>query len=237
MHLWWEAVQGLQLSEVEATIEVVTPPSTPDLYFWALQVSFVDARRIAGAGHFGLQWHPDFPGSRAINWGGYADDWAGGGELYGSRSELPSAVGNPNTRDFEWREGRAYRLRVHRVTDADPLPGDKCRWRAEVADLDEGSTTLVRDLFAPGDVLGRPVVWSEVFADCDARSATVRWSDFVVRTYDGRGLAPAKARISYQNYRDGGCTNTNQYFDGKGVIQETNAERRTRDNTLVATGA
>ncbi|HKX72170.1 MAG TPA: hypothetical protein VJM75_13115 [Acidimicrobiales bacterium] len=46
-----------------------------DLYFWALQASFIDsAERHCGGGHVGLQWRRHHPGSRAVNWGGYGPD-------------------------------------------------------------------------------------------------------------------------------------------------------------------
>ena len=39
---------------------------------------------------------------------------AGGGELDGSASALPSAQDNPNTRDLAWRAATPYRLRIER---------------------------------------------------------------------------------------------------------------------------
>jgi len=78
----------------EATLEVLVAPTVPALWFWALQASFVDRGRDGGAGHLGLQWHPDHPGSTAVNWGGYD---ASGTELSGSAAGVASARGKPNT--------------------------------------------------------------------------------------------------------------------------------------------
>ena len=140
----------------------------PALYFWALQASFVDRGRDGGAGHLGLQWHPDHPGSTAVNWGGYD---ATGRELSGSAATLPSALDNPNTRDLAWSPGVAYRLGIRRVTEAESaaggVPDGLVAWRGEVTDLSSGITTVVRDLWAAGSGLAAPVVWSEVFAACD----------------------------------------------------------------------
>ena len=95
-HLAWDAPTGPWIG-ADVVLEVTEPPTVPALYFWALQVSFEDRGRAAGGAHLGLQWYPPHPGSTAVNWGGYAPD---GRELDGSNSLLPSATGNPNTRDF-----------------------------------------------------------------------------------------------------------------------------------------
>src|SRR5436190_306010 len=79
MHLWWEPGPR-SLREVAVTLEVVEPPVVDELYFWALQVSFVDGDRHVGGAHLGLQWYSPHPGSTAVNWGGYRD---AGGELDG----------------------------------------------------------------------------------------------------------------------------------------------------------
>ncbi len=76
-HLFWE-VGGGPWTAAEAVLEVVDPPTVPELHFWALQVSFTGGGRGGGGAHLGLQWFPIHPGSTAVNWGGYA---AGGGEL------------------------------------------------------------------------------------------------------------------------------------------------------------
>ena len=96
MHLRWDPAPH-PLLEVAVTLEIVVPPVVDELYFWALQVSFFDGGRHIGAAHLGLQWYSQHPGGTAVNWGGYRD---GAGELEGEPSMLPSAPGNPNTRDF-----------------------------------------------------------------------------------------------------------------------------------------
>ena len=147
----------------------------PELYFWALQVTFAQGGRRFGGAHLGLQWHPRHPGSTAVNWGGYA---AAGGELDGSTSALPSALGNPNTRDLTWEPHRPYRLAVTR----DEQVGG---WTGWVDDLP------VRHLFAGGRELTGLMVWSEVFARCDDPPAAVRWSE-LSRARRARRRAPAR---------------------------------------------
>ncbi len=219
MHLWWR-LPG-RFEEVSATLEVVVPPSVPRLYFWALQVSFCDGARVRGGAHLGLQFHPGHPGGTAVNWGGYRAAADGGGELDGSDSSLPSALANPNTRNFAWRPRRPYRLRIHRAGDGFPV-----WWRGEVSDVATGEVTVVRDLVVPAQFLGQPLVWSEVFARCDHPSTTVRWSQLSARTPEGDEVAPSALRTSYQSRRDGGCDNTTSLVDGDGVLQVTTTTRR-----------
>ncbi|MGH9152195.1 MAG: hypothetical protein ACRD03_07345 [Acidimicrobiales bacterium] len=217
-HLTWALAPGPALAEVSAVLEVVVPPAVDRLYFWALQVGFVGGGGDRGAAHVGLQWNGRHPRSRAVNWGGYAP---GGGLLEGTASALPSAPGDPNTRDYPWEPGRAYRLRVS------PSPGGAGGWRGEVVDEASGEATVVRDLLAGGEALARPVVWSEVFARCEHPSVTVRWSRFEAVTADGRRVAPTGVAVNYQASAAGGCDNTVSLPDGHGgVLQVTNAERR-----------
>lgn len=219
MHLWWR-LPG-RFEEVSATLEVVVPPTVPRLYFWALQVSFFDGAGMRGAAHLGLQFHPGHPGGTAVNWGGYRAPDDGGGELTGSDSSLPSALANPNTRNFAWQPRRPYRLRIHRVGHSSPI-----RWRGEVGDVVTGEVTVVRDLVVPAQFLCQPLVWSEVFARCDHPSTTVRWSQLWARTPEGGEVAPSALRTSYQSRHEGGCDNTTSLIDGDGVVQVTATPRR-----------
>lgn len=205
MHLWWEPAPP-EARDVSVVLEVVEPPSVPHLYFWALQVSFVDRGRRLGGAHLGLQWYDRHPGSTAVNWGGYRD---GAGELDGEPSPLPSATGNPNTRDFPWQPHRPYRLRIHGDGDG--------WWTGSVTDLTTGETTTVRHLHGGGTGLARPVVWSEVFARCDDPRVTVRWTQPTP--------APVRFRPTYQSHADGGCANTTSRRDGDGWVQITNVDR------------
>lgn len=164
LHLRWDVDGDLRSVSVDLTVEVA--PSVPRLYFWALQADFATALgHPAGGAHLGLQWHPAHPDGRAVNWGGYRWD---GSELDGSSSALPSATANPNTRDFAWQPNRAYRLTIAR-TETTTRPSGPTAWRATVTDLTVDATTVVRDLFVPGDRIRGALVWSEVFARC-ARS-------------------------------------------------------------------
>jgi hypothetical protein len=183
------------------------------LYFWALQVSFVDAGKELGAGHTGLQWHPAAP-EGAVNWGGYASGGAngGGGVLAGTASEL-APVDGPHTRHFPWLPGRRYRFRVW-----SPHPG---AWRSEVTDLAGGGTVAIRDLLVPASALASPVVWSEVFAHCEDAATEVRWSDLEAVRPSGEVLAVRSVRLTYQSHDDGGCANTETRAERDCFVQVT----------------
>lgn len=213
-HLLWQVPPGLQLAEVAVTLVVPRVPTVDRLYFWALQVSFAGG---AGA-HLGLQWAADAPRRRRhVNWGGYA----GGGELGGTASELPSSFANPNTRDYDWLEGEPHRLRIARGTDG---------WAGWVDD------TLVRQLAAPGSTLHSPMVWSEVFADCDHPSVAVRWSDLDVVTVSGERRQVRSVVTSYQSRSTGGCDNTSSDVDVEAFVQTTATARRTPAGALLSLG-
>lgn len=237
-HLTWEA-PPVPLLGAEVTIEVIEPPTVDQLYFWALQVNFERGGGRVGGAHFGLQYHPAYPDAGAVNWGGYADV---GGELDGSTSELPSALGNVNTRTYRWEAGRRYRYRIGRApesepatetgTDSDSETGDGApanRWRGSIVDEVTGIETVVRDLFVDADTLSGPMVWSEIFAHCDHPTAAVRWSGLTVHTADGRTVEVDTVRLNYQTNGDGGCANTNTSVDlggpTPGFVQRSNAER------------
>ncbi len=224
-HLLWDVGGGPWVA-AEATLEVVTPPPVPKLCFWALQVSFSSKGRAGGGAHLGLQWYPIHPGSTAVNWGGYGPD---GRELTGSVSTLPSTPGNPNTRDFAWVPGRGYRLRVEPAPSVGQAaaPGGLHAWRGTVTDLAEGTTTVVRDLYARGDRLDGPMVWSELFTDCDEPGMTVRWSDLHLYAADGRRAAVAVVRVSYQAVAEGGCVTTDVRAEGPGRFVQASGTRRT----------
>lgn len=227
-HLAWEmppparAAQSARLVEVSAVLEIVVPPEVPALYFWALQVDFFDGHRSRGGAHTGLQWNRRYPGGTAVNWGGYAAQEDGGAILPGSGSALPGFPDDPHTLAYPWEPGRPYRLRIFRSPDR---PG---AWRAEVTDMVSGDASVIRDLFGDGDRLARPVVWSEVFADCDAPSVTVRWSDLETVSETGERLRPDRVRVNYQSAGEGGCTNTTVSVDeAGGVLQVTSTPRAT----------
>jgi hypothetical protein len=216
LHLWW--LLDEPLTEVAVTLEVVVPPPGDRLVFWALQAGFSDGTRPHGAGHLGLQAHPRHPGGTAVNWGGYRAASMGGGELDGSESPLPSALGNRNTRDFPWGPRRPYRLRIRRSAAG-------TGWTGSVTDLAAGVLTEVRDLHGGGHLLEHALVWSEDFSRCDAPSTVVRWSAFEGVGPDGRTVRPAGVRVGYQSEADGGCSNTSARLDGPGVLQVTNTRR------------
>lgn len=243
-HLFWEmprtAAAG-RLVEVSAVLEIVEPPRVSSLYFWALQVDFAEEHGAEwGGGHTGLQWNRRFPERTAVNWGGYASRQWGGAVLPGSQPDLFSFPGDPNTMALTWQPQRPYRLRVHRSPDAEGA------WRASVTDTETGETTVIRDLWHPDAGPGgagrgtrgrgragegyllRPMVWSEVFAACDAPSVTVRWSDLTAVGEDGGQVRPQAVVVNYQSRQEGGCVNTSVHQDGDGLLQVTNTHREIR---------
>jgi hypothetical protein len=226
-HLGWAL--PAPATGVSVTLEVLEPPTVPALYFWAMQTDVGGASGRAGGAHLGLQWHPQHPGSTAVNWGGYR---AGGGELEGSASTLRSATGNPNTRDLPWQSGRAYRLSVDVVQAAgiDTAPPGRTAWRGSVWDLATGDMVVVRDLYMAGDRIVGATMWSEVFARCDDPSVTVRWSEPVARI-DGTDVPVERVSVNYQAHLDGGCANTNSSVDEVGVRQQTSIARTTPQGT------
>jgi hypothetical protein len=215
LHLVWDVPTGEALVEASVNLTVPALPSVPRLYFWALQVSFPGG---AGA-HLGLQWGADAPRMlRHVNWGGYG---ASGAELSGGRSTLPSSFANPNTRDFEWKPGRPYRLRISRTSTG---------WAGWIDDL------MVRRLDAPGETIDGPMVWSEVFADCDDAAVSVHWSNLEVLTRSGRSVPVTAVETSYQSRIAGGCDNTSSETDGHRFIQTTNAVRSTPQGATLRIG-
>ena len=236
-HLIWEMPRTAAASllvEVSVVLEVVVPPRVASLYFWALQVDFEEDGLDWGGAHTGLQWNRRFPGNAAVNWGGYAAQDRGGAILEGTEPLLPAFSGDPNTMAYGWRPGRSYRFRIHRSPD---LPG---AWRAEITDLETADATKIRDLLCPGRParaagranagshrghLRRPMVWSEVFADCDDPSVAVRWSDFAGLSEEGVVVRPEAVRVNYQDHQSGGCANTSVRRDEIGFLQLTNTPR------------
>jgi hypothetical protein len=211
-HLQWEVPTDEELVEASATLAVPALPEVPHLYFWALQVSFCDG----GGAHLGLQWGADPPKRlRHVNWGGYGPS---GAELSGGTSNLPSSFANPNTRDYDWEPGRPYRLRISRAAGG---------WAGWVDD------TLVRRLDAAGESLMTPMVWSEVFADCDDPAVAVRWSCLEVVTRFGRRLQIGSVVARYQSGPEGGCDNTSSGTDGHAFVQTTNAVRESPPGAIL----
>lgn len=221
-HLRWDLTGRFRSAAV--TLEVLRAPEVTDLHFWALQADFGDrSGGHRGGAHLGLQWHAGHPGSTAVNWGGYD---ASGRELEGSDSTLPSRTGNVNTRDLGWLPGVAYRLSIA------PVPGGVGWWSGSVVPLGPDRRTPsapaveVRRLHVPGaDELTGFVVWSEVFAPCDAPSVVVRWSDPEAVSVDDRLHRPGTCTTSYQRHEDGGCANTVSIPDEVGILQVTRSDR------------
>ena len=241
-HLIWEMPleryrqvgAGTGLVEVSAVLEVLEPPRGEALHFWALQVDFSSGGGVWGSGHTGLQWNSRYRGHTAVNWGGYASAHRGGYVLPGTLSALGGFADDPNTLFYPWEQGYPYRFRVFRS------PETAGAWRAEVTDLRSGVYSTIRDLLPITSVEGlqsylvRPIVWSEVFADCDAPSVAVRWSDLVALDESGSEVRPAGVRVNYQSPEEGGCSNTTVGMDeAGGLLQVTNMPRVVRQGTVL----
>lgn len=223
-HLWLQ-IDPRPMTSFSATIEILEPPRVGRLFFWALQVSFLKGSTPVGAGHIGLQHYSKHPNSAAVNWGGYDSS---GRVLAGSLSELASAAGNPNTRDYQWWPNRRYEYRISRSE----LSG----WRGTITDLSTGVETIIRDLLVEADGLGTPVVWTEAFAYCDEPGVAVRWSNFRGTRSDGALVRPSHGRVSYQSLADGGCTNTTFELAPSAVIQRTNTQRTIESGQVLRLG-
>ncbi len=208
-------------------------PQVERLFFWALQVSFLERGKPFGAGHIGLQYHPDYPGGGAVNWGGYHGSAStGSGELPGSSLNITSTLNNPNTGDYPWEPGRDYRYRIYRS----PERG----WRGSMTDTETGIETVIRDLWCPGSELGQIVVWTEAFAHCDEPSVAVQWSDFRAITMSGETIRPDGLRVNYQRVSDGGCLTTDTLLGRAGssvsqlaVSQVTGTARTTKQGMVL----
>ena len=225
MHLMWELSSRPALA-VRATLEVVEPPQTNDLYFFAMQASFVDGTAHAGGAHIGLQWNNRHPGNTAANWGGYHSQERGGGILDGTPSLLPSTPNDRNTRDYQWQAGRGYRFEI----GPGATPG---WWLGTITDLTSGVRSAVRELHGGGTGLAAPMVWCEVFAACDAPSVQVYWSDLQYSRHAGDWMSVDAVRTNYQDFAAGGCTNTNSAAASSGWTQTTNVPRQEPTGTVL----
>jgi hypothetical protein len=228
-HAWWYELP--ECEEVSVTLQVVDEPTVDDLYYWAMQIDFTDSSGDVLSGcHCGLQWMDGYPNYNAVNWGGYRN--SDGSILSGSTSALPSALGNDNTRNYNWNEGTEYRFRIFKVANQGGEPVGTTRWRCTVTNLSSSVTTTIRDLYAYGDRIHGAGVWSEIFAGCSDPSVTVRWSNFEGFEY-GTGT-PATIDTFYLTYQVDGCTNTTTNADGMGgLVQQTNTTRANAHESLL----
>jgi hypothetical protein len=225
LHLIWETKHQTHAA-VRATLEIVEPPISPDLYFFALQATFTDSGKDRGGAHVGLQWNLRHPGSTAVNWGGYLSQHLGGSVLPGTDSELPSRPSDPNTRDYPWKPHRPYRLTI----EPGYVPG---WWLGTVTDLISGETTPVRELEGGGRRLRAPMVWTEAFAPCEGPPVEVRWSNLETAREPGQWERVDTVRTNYQAYSAGGCTNTDLGVVGAQFFQRTATERLTEHGRLI----
>jgi hypothetical protein len=223
IHLLYPATVAVELA---ATITVTSLATPPAIVFWALELDLIDSTGNSVAlPHIGIQYHPQYPNSRAVNWGGYNVNT--GAELNGTASTLPSALNNPNTRNYDWQTNRGYRLRVWT-----PTPGT---WRGEITDTVTTVTTVIRDLSAPGATqLRGAVAFTEAFNTCQT-SVAARWTNLQFKLANSTFSTPTTAVANYQSYADGGCTNTNNATSGGGIVQTTGVTRTTAQGATLST--
>ena len=103
-----------------------------------------------------------------------------------------------------------------------------------MTDLAAGETVVIRELGCRGDRLTSIVMWSEVFASCDAPSVSVRWSDLAIERIDGSVEAVTSVSTRYQAVSAGGCTNTNSRVDGSAFVQTTATDRLNPPQTTLS---
>ena len=222
-HLHW--LPRAELQSLAVNITIPQNPVSTDLYFWALQASFAGPEGTSGGAHLGLQWHRQYPGGTAVNWGGYDST---GSILEGSDSDLPSPIGNPHTRAYPWRQGSSYRLSIG--GDEELGPG---WWRGAITDLATGEERSVRSLRSPGDRLVGAMTWTEAFCRCDAEPMAVIWSNPGGITTEGVEFRAEFCSTTYQAESDGGCSNTDSRSLPFGIAQITGVSRTNPAGTLL----
>ncbi len=226
-HIWWD-VPEVTLAQVSVILEVLTPPATASLAFFAIQASFWSSEHHEGGAHTGIQWNPRHPRNLAINWGGYGH---AGEVLPGTVSPLASTPDDPNTRDFEWVTGARYRFTIGVPITSIGRPSG---WPARVEGLDTGEDLVIRELLCGGHHLRAPVVWSELFGRCDDPSIEVRWSEPRAVSLDGSDVPVDRGRVTYQAYESGGCTNTTVVTDRIGLVQRSSSTRTISQDEVIA---
>ena len=228
-HLWWGPIAlepGEFIVECAVTLRILEAPSTPTLTFWALQATFVDpAGASMGAAHLGLQWNPRHPDQRAANWGGYRKTHDVTSILDGTGSPLPSAPDDRNTRDYPWRVGAPYRLRIARGGQG---------WAGWITDIERDHAVLVRELHAGGDRLEHLVMWTELFSDPDDPAFSADWYEPRVVTSTGRETGPDIVRVSYPPHEVWGRLDASAE-DGS-VVQAVGVPRLTPPNAVLPIG-
>ncbi|MGH8957159.1 MAG: hypothetical protein ACRDVK_00630, partial [Acidimicrobiia bacterium] len=180
---------------------------------------------ISGGAHLGLQWHEQYPGGTAVNWGGYD---AQGTILSGTAADLPSPTDNPHTRAYRWVEGSSYRLSIGVDTDL-----GSGWWRGAITDLSTGEERHVRSLHGLGDRLIAMMTWTEAFCRCDAEPVAVIWSNPSGVTTDGVEYRAETCTTTYQPESDGGCSNSDSLALPHGVTQITGVTRSNPPGTIL----
>lgn len=224
-YLWWDIPYGERLTEVSVTLTVPRRPDLDRLVSFAIQGAFVKPGR--GSCHLGLQHHPRFPNRGAVIWGGYNSK---GETLEGSESLLPSATGDPTTRDFFWLPDTPYQLTIER---GDERPEGTFPWTGSVTDLDSGERTVIRDIISQSPHLRAPVMYIEAYAPCDGPRFEARWSNAIVVLADSGVRAVSSMRVDYQPHAAGGCTNTNSSVEGSAFVQRSGQLRTTKPGTTI----
>ncbi len=223
--LWWQLPYGTRLTALSVTLEVTMKPTLDHLVAFAMQGVFT--KPGGGSCYLGLQHHPQFPDSGAVNWGGHNAD---GNSLDGSSSLLPSALDDVTTRDFAWREGTPYQLSIERGEEQ--LDGSFL-WTGSVTDLRVGERTVIREIVSDSPHLRAPVMYVEAFSPCDAPRFQAEWSNATAVSSGGDEHAVRSMRVDYLPYAAGGCTNTDVFVKNSVFVQATGRMRTAKPGTML----
>ena len=221
-HLWWQDAPPEPVVAVEVTLEVVEAPVVDRLYFWALQATFNDATTDHGGAHLGLQWNPRYPGSRAANWGGYANVGQWGVDPRGHSVAAPEHAERPEHPRLPVAAGRAVPLahlavrrrmarRDHRHDDRAHAARARPSHRRRPTDVADDVVGGLRPLRSP---------------ERDGALVEPEWT-----TASGRVVSPTRVRVTFPS--GGDCPNTDVGTDGIGVFQRTNTPRTHRDGDVL----
>lgn len=208
--------------QIEAKLRIPVEPRADDpaIYFWAFNLSFTNgANDTIGGGHFGLQWNPAHPASRAVNWGVYNDLTPAPYDVFdGGPPGFSSANGDLNSLDYRWRQGAVYRFKVARSAGG---------WSCYIARGDE-PYEHIRELYITGaDRIARysTATFLEQFTSPEGSDPATQgiWYDLVATDAAGVSHAATFAVAGY-NLISATDTTVRPFGDG-GVAFETRCTR------------
>ena len=223
--LWFGLPYGERIAEISATLEVTERPEIESLISFAIQSAL--SRPQAGSIHLGLQHNPLFPNNGALRLDGYTAD---GERLTTSEPEIPSATNDVTTRDYPWKQGVKYTLSIRRGAEIDD---GQFPWSGYITDHISGDTVMIREMISTSTHLRAPILYVESHAPCDSPPFEVRWSDVSTVSVKGGKRSIRFMRADYQLYAAGGCTNTDSFTEGVGLVERTGEKRTTNSGRTI----